>query len=57
MGFATMIIGIGFGIGELVHPDIENAFPVSAGIWTLGGISTIMGLTLFEKEGSWSEIR
>ena len=57
MGMASMFIGIGFGVAELVSPSVSDTFLASATIWTIGAIALILGLTLFEKEGFVSKIR
>ncbi|QLH07071.1 hypothetical protein [Nitrosopumilus ureiphilus] len=51
MGVDSMIIGIGFGVAELISPSVSDTFLASALIWTIGAIATVLGLTLFEKEG------
>ncbi|NND85799.1 MAG: hypothetical protein HKM23_00400 [Nitrosopumilus sp.] len=51
MGIVTMIIGIGFGVAELINPDVNDTFFSSVIIWTVGAIATGLGLKMYEKEG------
>jgi hypothetical protein len=50
LGIVTLIIGIGFGVGGLLDPEMKNVFPVSAVIWTIGTIALGLGLKMLEKE-------
>ena len=49
MGIFVMVIGIGFLMHDLVEATDEK-FWIGAGIWTVGGIATVLGLTVFRKE-------
>jgi len=56
MGVVAMIIGVGFGAFGLVDYS-EKIFWQSAAIWTVGGITLILGLTVFAKEEGFLEGR
>lgn len=52
MGISAIVIGIGFGVFGLIEQTFDNAFAMSAVIWTFGAVAMVLGLsTLFEKEG------
>ena len=51
MGVSAMMIGVGFGLFGLIDQTIENAFVMSTIVWVFGAIATVLGLSLFEKEG------
>lgn len=50
LGIVTLIIGIGFGLGGLLDSEMENVFPVSATIWTVGALALGLGIKMLEKE-------
>ena len=50
LGTAVMMIAIGFGALFFVYPRIGWNFGMSAFVWTIGAIATILGLTIFSKE-------
>lgn len=49
MGIATMIIGISFGIFGLIQ-GTNDQFYTSIGIWAVGAVALILGLTVLAKE-------
>ncbi len=49
MGIVTMIIGIGFGIFGLIEGTNDQFYP-SIGIWSVGAVALILGLTVLAKE-------
>lgn len=51
MGVVTMIIGIGFGVAELINPDVNDTFLASIVIWTVGAVATGLGFRMSEREG------
>ena len=57
VGVISMIIGMGFGVAELIISSVSDTFLASAFIWTVGAIATVLGLTIFEKEGFEFKIR
>ncbi len=50
LGIAVMTISIGFGSLFFIYPRIGWNFAMTAFIWTIGAIATILGLTIFSKE-------
>lgn len=44
LGIGATLIGIGFGFAEFINPE-SDLFFMSAFIWTVGGIATILGLS------------
>ncbi len=44
-----MIIGIGFGIFGLIEGTNDQFYP-SIGIWSVGAVALILGLTVLAKE-------
>ena len=50
LGIGVMLIGIGFGAAAFGDPNSEGMFFHGAAVWVVGGISTVLGLTIFSKE-------
>ena len=50
IGISVMLIGIAFGIASFFNPSSNGWFYMGCVLWTLGGITSILGLTILAKE-------
>ncbi len=57
MGVITMLIGIGFVGAGIIFPDMESNFVMGSVIWTIGGVSAVLGKTVFERDSKLEEFR
>ena len=57
IGISVMLIGIGFVIMELFSLTLGDWFYMGSILWLLGGIATILGLTVLAKENWFYSIK
>lgn len=57
IGISVMLIGIGFVIMELFSSSSGDWFYMGSILWLLGGIATILGLTVLAKENWFYSIK
>lgn len=56
MGMGAMIIGVCFVFSAFYEPE-SSRFYMGSGVWVIGGISLILGLTVFSKEKWFYSLR